>query len=208
MSDQGFREIQLSSKQVVFLFMAGAVALVGTFLLGVSVGQGVGGAEVPVKPTPTVAVGDQSAPLPPATTVKPGSIQYPTVLGTKPDGTTSSLTTSTPTPLPSPEPEVKPTATPSPAAKPAAAAPIPTSAPAAASTGDFYLNVDSFSDKTNAERQVAELKRKGFTTARVYTAPGSGARYKSRVGPFDLQEANAMIARLRKAGYKPSAPIR
>ena len=206
MSDQGFREIQLSSKQVVFLFMAGAVALVGTFLLGVSVGQGAGGAEVAVKPTPTVVVGDQSAPLPPATTVKPGTIQYPTALGAKPDATTSSSAPATPTPLPSPEPEVKPAATPTPAVKPAA--PAVTPAPASNPGGDFYLNVDSFSDKTNAERQVAELKRKGFTTAKVYTAPGSGARYKSRVGPFDLQAANAMIARLRKAGYKPSAPIR
>jgi len=206
MSDQGFREIQLSSKQVVFLFMAGAVALVGTFLLGVSVGQGVGGAEAPVKPTPTVVVGDQSAPLPPATTVKPGTIQYPTVLGTKPDGTAASSTTATPTPLPSPEPEVKPTVTPTPAAKPAAPTPTPTAAPAA-STGDFYLNVDSFSDKGNAERRVAELKRKGFP-AKLYTAPGSGARYKARLGPFDLQAANAMIASLRKAGYKPSAPYR
>jgi len=203
MSDQGFREIQLSSKQVVFLFMAGAVALVGTFLLGVSVGQGVGGAEVPVKPTPTVVVGDQSAPLPPATTVKPGTIQYPTVLGTKPDGTASSPPASTPTP--SPEPEVKPAATPTPAAKPAA--PVVTPAPASAPGGDFYLNVDSFSDKGNAERRVAELKRKGFP-AKLYTAPGSGARYKARLGPFDLQAANAMIANLRKAGYKPSAPYR
>jgi hypothetical protein len=203
MSDQGFREIQLSSKQVVFLFMAGAVALVGTFLLGVSVGQGVGGAEPAVKPTPPVAVGDQSAPLPPPTTVEPGSIQYPLTLQKKDDGTASKPVTSTPQPSPTPEPKTTPT--PTPAAKPAA--PVVTPAPAPSAAGDLYVNVDSFSDKGNAERRIADLKRKGFP-AKLYTAPGGSARYKARLGPFDLQTANATIASLRKAGYKPSAPYR
>ena len=40
MSDQGFREIQLSGKQLVFLFMATVVVAVTVFLLGVSVGRG------------------------------------------------------------------------------------------------------------------------------------------------------------------------
>ena len=46
MSDSGFREIQLSGKQVVFLFMAGVVVAVGVFLLGVSVGRGVTDSDV------------------------------------------------------------------------------------------------------------------------------------------------------------------
>ena len=41
MSESNFREIQLNTKQVVFLFMACVVALLGVFLLGVSVGHGV-----------------------------------------------------------------------------------------------------------------------------------------------------------------------
>ena len=41
MTDQGFREIQLSGKQLVFLFMASVVLAVVVFLLGVSVGRGV-----------------------------------------------------------------------------------------------------------------------------------------------------------------------
>jgi cell division septation protein DedD len=41
MSDQGFREIQLGGKQLVFLFMASVVIAVAVFLLGVSVGRGV-----------------------------------------------------------------------------------------------------------------------------------------------------------------------
>ncbi|MGE3955364.1 MAG: SPOR domain-containing protein [Vicinamibacterales bacterium] len=39
--DDGFREIQLSGKQLVFLFMAATIVLVVTFLTGVLVGRGV-----------------------------------------------------------------------------------------------------------------------------------------------------------------------
>jgi len=42
MSDDGFREIQLSGKQLVFLFMATTVVSVAIFLCGVLVGRGVG----------------------------------------------------------------------------------------------------------------------------------------------------------------------
>lgn len=41
MSDEGFREIQLNGKQLIFLFMAVTVVLVVTFLFGVLVGRNV-----------------------------------------------------------------------------------------------------------------------------------------------------------------------
>ena len=41
MSDEGFHEIQLNGKQLVFLFMAATVVSVVIFLLGVMVGRGV-----------------------------------------------------------------------------------------------------------------------------------------------------------------------
>jgi len=41
MSDEGFHEIQLNGKQLVFLFMAGTVVAVVIFLCGVMVGRGV-----------------------------------------------------------------------------------------------------------------------------------------------------------------------
>lgn len=40
MNDEGFREIQLNGKQLIFLFMAVTVVLVVTFLFGVLVGRG------------------------------------------------------------------------------------------------------------------------------------------------------------------------
>ncbi len=47
MSDDGFREIQLSGKQLVFLFMATTVVSVAIFLCGVLVGRGVGARQAP-----------------------------------------------------------------------------------------------------------------------------------------------------------------
>jgi len=43
MADEGFREIQLKGKQLVFLFMAATVVAVVVFLCGVMVGRGVQG---------------------------------------------------------------------------------------------------------------------------------------------------------------------
>ena len=40
-AEDGFREIQLSGKQLVFVGMAGFVIAVGIFLMGVQVGRGV-----------------------------------------------------------------------------------------------------------------------------------------------------------------------
>ena len=41
LQDDGFHEIQLSGKQLVFMFMTANVVLVAVFLLGVQVGRGV-----------------------------------------------------------------------------------------------------------------------------------------------------------------------
>ena len=71
MSDEGFREIQLNGKQLIFMFMAVTVVLVVTFLFGVLVGRDVrqgavteiaGGPADNVVPDPGVApVADQSS---------------------------------------------------------------------------------------------------------------------------------------------------
>jgi len=48
-NDEGFREIQLNGKQLVFLFMAATVVSVVIFLCGVLVGRGVRGTGSPVE---------------------------------------------------------------------------------------------------------------------------------------------------------------
>ena len=54
--DDGFHEIQLSGKQLVFLFMAGTILLVVIFLCGVQVGRNVKGERVAAgEPSDTIA---------------------------------------------------------------------------------------------------------------------------------------------------------
>src|SRR5688500_17478909 len=66
--DDAFREIQLSGKQLVFLFMAVVVIAVVIFLTGVQVGRGVraerGG--LPAGSQTAAAVPESEAPPPPA----------------------------------------------------------------------------------------------------------------------------------------------
>jgi cell division septation protein DedD len=97
MSDEGFHEIQLNGKQLVFLFMAATVVSVVIFLCGVMVGRGVraerGGVEVaeaapaagpqaelpatsaPARPANATdaAVRDDAAPSPPANQEPPAT---------------------------------------------------------------------------------------------------------------------------------------
>jgi cell division protein FtsN len=198
MSDQGFREVQLSGKQVVFLFMALAVALIGTFLLGVSVGRHVEPEAVTSQATPTSTPTatdvNPSAPMPPATTPEKGSLVFQQTLRGGGPGNPAPTPTQTSTPTPTPE---KPTPTPekptpTPSSKPAAPAP-------ANGAATWYVQVNAFSAKANADRQVAELKSKNVTAF----VTKAGTLFQVRVGPFERAGADAMHARLEKLGYKP-----
>jgi cell division septation protein DedD len=71
-NDEGFREIQLNGKQLVFLFMAATVILVVSFLFGVLVGRGVHSPETVVQ-TAGVEVG----PDPGAAAVEPSMSASP-----------------------------------------------------------------------------------------------------------------------------------
>ena len=208
MSDPGFREIHLSGKHVVFLFMAGAVAAVAVFLLGVSVGKGIS------KPDALNAQASSAS-----TGTPPDPSATPSADGTKPtsndldyfksmQGKSSPLPSASPaasaSPSASPEPpppapKASPTPTPTPA-KPAA-----TTKPAATATGTWYVVVDSFSSRTNANNERAELEKKGFNNVAVFNSGAKTVPYKVRVGPFlDRQAAEAMKSRLAKEGYKQS----
>jgi cell division protein FtsN len=204
MSEPGFREIQLNTKQVVFLFIAGLAVLVGIFLLGVQAGRGVS----PERPGENVQAADPAADvtasgvMPPATSPKPDELKYHDELQNKGAAKTP---TAPPTPADAPpEPAAKPT--PTPAATAVAKTPAsdkPTPAPSAAK-GSIYLQVDSFGLRANAERQIGQLKAKNIA-AFVLEVPGPGPHFKVRVGPFpDLAAAESMRARLRKEGFDPS----
>jgi len=73
LSDEGFREIQLNGKQLIFLFMAVTVVLVVTFLFGVLVGRGAR------EGAPQIATNEIAPALPPAadSTAPPASAGTP-----------------------------------------------------------------------------------------------------------------------------------
>ena len=76
MSDQGFHEIQLTGKQLVFLFMAAVVLAVSIFLLGVSVGRGVRSSAATAADLGAPSDTTASAATPPATPVKSTDLDY------------------------------------------------------------------------------------------------------------------------------------
>jgi cell division septation protein DedD len=78
-NDEGFREIQLNGKQLVFLFMAATVILVVSFLFGVLVGRGVHSPETVVQ-TAGVEVGPDpgAAAVEPSISASPSSSQAAT----------------------------------------------------------------------------------------------------------------------------------
>lgn len=223
MSDESFREIQLSGKQLVFLFMASVVLAVVVFLLGVSVGRGVR-ENTGVEPATATATATDLAPpkeLPPPTEIASADTQYDNTLQGKvtpaplpPPQASDSPDTVSPAdaaPITEPVPE-RPTPPaverqpPAPAPAPATQkppAPPATAKPAPAPAADgWFLQVNAFRSRENADAQVKQLAAKGYT---AFVAPG-GSLFRVRVGPFpDRAAADRTAARLRnEEGLKPS----
>ncbi len=91
----------------------------------------------------------------------------------------------------------------------AAAAPRtgPGSAPpvvvAASTTGMWAVQLGSFSNQPNAERLAADLRKQGFAAFLSRLDTSTGPLHRVRVGPQkDREAADAMAARLKKAGHK------
>src|SRR5690348_16763540 len=80
--DDGYREIQLSGKQLVFWFMAGIVILVVVFLMGMQVGRGVLMARG-VPGVETTAAANEAEPPPPPASASPGSSATPATASEK-----------------------------------------------------------------------------------------------------------------------------
>ena len=200
MSDGSFREIQLTSKQVVFLFMAGLIAAVGIFLLGVNVGQRVSPDAAPTDATTADAGSAAPVAMPPATTPQPGELSAPNELQNRPAPVVTppaSGPAATATPAPTP------TSTPTPAAttgqKPAATKPTPTLTP----SGTHFVQTGSYGSRDNAQRQAAQLKARGHAAEMFVGSASDRTRYKVRIGPMAESAAKDLQARLRKEGLSP-----
>jgi cell division protein FtsN len=213
--DDGFHEIQLNGKQLVFLFMAVTVVSVVIFLCGVLVGRGVrldrgltDGTTVqaagdPVPPPPVEAAGNGSAPIPREDTSFDTKLSSNTPPAEK-------LRPATEAPAPKPEPlaETPPATAPAPAEKEAKVS-VPKAAavkaepanPALAEPGGpgIAVQVSAFRVRSEAEALAGRLVDKGYAAYVVAPAPGAPALFRVRVGKFKEQrEADRIAQKLKK----------
>ena len=204
-SDDGFHEIQLSGKQLVFLFMATTVVSVVIFLCGVLVGRGVrvdrpAGADessVAASPAPTDTVHEaQAVPTaePPTPPVEGPALEYKTRLESekpvqetlkppKPEAAPqprAEAPTAQAAPPPAPTEQPKPTTeTPNSQAdaqKPAAAA-APVGQPRAVRNprDSWVVQIVALRDRQAAHSLVKRLAGKGYPAFLVDPAAGAPA---------------------------------
>lgn len=200
--DDSFREIQLSGKQLVFLFMAVTVILVGVFLTGLLVGRGVlmargapgnaaANAAIDTEPPPPPASASQGTSSSPATAGE--KLSYAERLGSAEPAREQLKAEAAPAPpeaAPSPKAEstVAENPAPAPAPAPKQAAPAPTPAPKA------------------PQAQKAPAVPAPATPAAVPAAAASnepaGAGFAIQVAALrEKDEADTIVKRLAGKGY-------
>lgn len=198
MTDREFHEIQLSGKQLVFLFISLVVLAVVTFLLGVAVGKGVRG---DMMDAPTSAAAATEAVVPEEPPVQPAQeLGYHDLLAGS--GTPPAASGPPPTPPAENTPPPTPAPTPIPEPIPAAAQTPPA---AAAVTGGWFLQTGAYSGRQAADNQVAALKKLNVPAFVLVPAAGSPMRlFRVRVGPYGTEaEAESVRVRLVREGFTP-----
>ena len=208
-SDDGFHEIQLSGKQLVFLFMATTVVSVVIFLCGVLVGRGVRAertaeaAEAPIAgaPAPTDTVADAGPPAaePP---VPPAEAEPALSYKTRLESDKPARETLKPVPETTrPPAEEAPRAQAPPPPQPKAERPAP-----AASRDTWVVQIVALRDRTMASSIVQRLSGKGYPAFVVNPTAGTPAPvFKVQVGQYaDRGEAEQVARRLEKEEqFKP-----
>jgi DedD protein len=113
--------------------------------------------------------------------------------------TVAEVEASTPTSAPVVEEKAPAQIQQQPATEPSPATPTP----AASNTGMWAVQLGSFSNKENAEKLAAELRKQGYAAFLSQLNTGSGTLHRVRIGPQkDRDSAEAMAARLLKVGHK------
>lgn len=194
-AEDGFHEIQLSGKQLVFLFGLTTVVSVLIFLCGVLVGRGVraerGGEDIAVAaapvPAPTVDAGPPSteAPAPPPE----DELSYPKRLqgGNAPAEQLKK----------GPEPAQQP-------------APVPQTpradVPSTGRPGNWVIQVHALQNRDTASTFVRSLTSKGYPAFLLNPAAGSPQIYRVQIGGYrDRGEAEQVARRLEKEEqFKPA----
>lgn len=206
MADDGFHEIQLGRKQLLFAGLVAVVSLMMAFLIGVWAGRGVQRADSEIaadQPVGDVVPDSQQPP----TQVPTSELDYAARLqgdATKmaPKTGEAELQKDPPKPIEPPTPVEggPPEPEPAPAQPPVAAKGTAPPAPAAAkpAAGNLLLQVGAFGTRGPATALVSRLKGKGYA-AFVFSAPSGPSRFKVRIGPFaDRAEADRISAKLKK----------
>ncbi len=216
--DDGFREIQLNGKQLVFLFMAATVVSVVIFLCGVLVGRGVRAergseaqtAEFGATPEPAAQYAAS-----PGTPTPAGS--DPTAAAAPPavDDLTyfNRLQSSAPPAekLKTPEPPIAAPPAGKPAAAPRAATPSRVKDPAGAAAANepqgtgYAVQIAALNLRSEAEAIARRLAAKGYAAYVLNPAAGTPQIYRVRIGKFgSRREAETMATRLEKEEqFKP-----
>ena len=219
--EDSFREIQLSGKALVFLFMAVTVIGVGIFLMGLLVGRGVLATRGPAGAS--AALEAQDEPAPPPASASGASSASPATAGEKlsyaerlgsPEPAKEQLKAATSAPPqtpPSPKAESAPSAA-APAGPPsrpeAATARSSRSspeAPRAEAEAGFAIQVAALREREEADVIVKRLAGKGYPAYVVAPAKGAPSVFRVRVGKFkERREADTVAARLQKEEqFKP-----
>jgi cell division septation protein DedD len=228
--DEGFHEIQLNGKQLVFLFMAATVVSVVIFLCGVLVGRGVRAERGSVADTTSSASNAETAPPVPAATAAPAPMPAgsdPTKAAPPPpaDDLTYFNRLEKPSPasekLKAPTEKLEKTAPPV-VAKPAASAPpvpppAPKAVPALAEThaessataepsgSGFAVQIAALNVRSEADAIAKRLSTKGYAAYVVSPASGTPTVFRVRVGKFPTRrEAETVASKLQKEEqFKP-----
>lgn len=205
-ADDGFHEIQLSGKQLVFLFIVTTTVIVVVFLCGVKVGRG---ARVAQGEEPEIAAAANATPQaipgagPPATEPPAPAAETPDELsyhkrlqgeGT-PAETLKPQQDTNPQAAPAPRPS-PPAPAPRAAAPPAGSAAAPTSG----RPGKWAVQVIATRDRDVAGSVLNRLAAKGYPAFLVNPPAGATpAYYKVHVGRYnDRNEAEQVSLRIKK----------
>jgi cell division septation protein DedD len=231
--DEGFHEIQLNGKQLVFLFMAATVVSVVIFLCGVLVGRGVRAERGLVADAASAASNAETAPPLPAVAAAPA----PTPAGSdptkaappppaddltyfnrleKPSAASEKLKAASEKPEKF-EKTVPPIAKPAPPAPvpapPPAQKPVPApaethaepSATAEPSGPGFAVQIAALNVRSEADAIAKRLSSKGYAAYVVSPASGTPTVFRVRVGKFPTRrEAETVASKLQKEEqFKP-----
>jgi cell division septation protein DedD len=209
MSEEGFHEIQLNGKQLVFLFMAATVVSVVIFLCGVMVGRGVrvqqgvlaAAADVVTDPTAPAPIDVPPAPTTtPPTDGAPLTTQETLTYTSRLEDAEPPVETLTETlpPLPAPGPAPAPVT-------PARADTLTASdVPGEPAGPGFVVQVAAVRERDEADIIARRLSGKGYP-AFVTTPAGVVKVFRVRVGKYrDRREAESIAAKLeREEQFKP-----